>query len=812
MFIKGISFFNYKKFKEPTEISFEDFTGRIGILGNNGSGKSSLLDVIPIALYGVDAVTGKKEHLRTQGLVKDTVKLRLEFAHMGKNFLIEREFKGANLTPNAGIYEYVEEVPHLIAQSAKKTNEAIVNILGMDYSTFIATVFCKQKELSRIASMLPTERRAFILKLSKVDDIDDEIKKTRELKRDSDKYVNMLMNDVANKDSILKEISQLDEDIKVMKSEHKGALSKLNSYEDNAKTAELAKKEYDNKYEKYNELALDLKDCKNSIDNFNKDITRLTAEQTELINLQNYIDTEGKPLIEKQKEIQSKLDSLDAIRPKYLEKMQLASTITKVKSDGASAKSVAEGLYKQVTSLGFNKDSIPTLEEQLSSLESQIDSLKSSKINKESEAKSLTVKANEFKSELKKIKDIYEHSVSDDGDCKCPMCKQVVSKEYTEIVEKHYKDELSKLTNEYNVLLEEIKSISNDLATKVNLQNSTKLELKKVRDLEKSYNDLVAQYNAAKQQYTSKIEEYKSLVEKYKPLSNVNFDEAVYNDVKREKSLYDEKVKKVHIALDKVKKLPQIQKDILSYNENKEKLTIMYQEILTKGKALNFNKEEYIKVKTAFEKAFSELNGVKEETSLLVNQINAKDVTERKFLLDKLENVKEKEKEYNKHKALSKDFSTIEEALLSTKTEIMSKINPLINKHFSDIFKTLLNEKYDDVELDDNYNIVIYDCGEAFPLSRFSGGEQDLCNLSLRLAVSKFLTEITSGNIEFIVLDEIFASLDDDRKSALIEVLGNLKDFFKQIFIISHEDVIKSSLDHYLTVKENEYRYSEIEF
>lgn len=90
MFIKGISFFNYKKFKKPTEISFEDFTGRIGILGNNGSGKSSLLDVIPIALYGVDAVTGKKEHLRTQGLVKDTVKLRLEFAHMGKNFLIER--------------------------------------------------------------------------------------------------------------------------------------------------------------------------------------------------------------------------------------------------------------------------------------------------------------------------------------------------------------------------------------------------------------------------------------------------------------------------------------------------------------------------------------------------------------------------------------------------------------------------------------------------------------------------------------------------------------------------------------------------
>lgn len=812
MFIKGLSFINYKKFKEGTELSLEEFTGRIGILGNNGSGKSSLLDIIPIALYGVEAVTGKKEHLRTQGLEKDLVKLRLDFEHGGKSFIIEREFRGSNLTPKASIFEVVIEVPHLLATSAKDVSSYVEKILNMDYSTFIATVFCKQKELSRISAMLPTERRAFILKLSKVDDIDNDIKRCRELRRDSDKYVNMLMEEVTSKDNILSEIENLDKDIKIMKAEHKGALNKLSTYEKKFKDAESTKKEFDEKYEKYNELTLELKDCKNNINNMDRDISRLDKELSELNDLQTYLNTEGNPLIAKHAEIQAKLEELDNIRPKYLEKMQLMYSINKVKNEGTNAKSIAENLYKQATALGFDKTSIPKLEETIASIESVLDDIKINKTNKESELRSITMKGNEFKSEIKKIRDLYKHNSTEDSDCKCPMCKQVVSKEYTEIVEKHYTNELVKVTEEYNLIFAEVKSLATNLDNQNALLVQSKNEMKRLRDLEREYNDIVSQYNAAKQQYSLKLEEYKSLTEKYKQFDSVDFDENNYNTMKKEKQSYDEKIKTVYVAVDKIKNYPSVQEALLAATKNKESSEKSYQEIVERGTALNFNKEQYAQVKQAYDKANLKLSDVKEETSLLVNQINAKDVNERKYLLDKLDNVKKKEKEYNKHRDLVKDYTVIEEGLIKTKGEIMSKINPLINKHFSEIFKTLMNEKYDDVELDDNYNILIYDCGEALPLSRFSGGEQDLCNLSLRLAVSKFLAEMNSGSIEFIVLDEIFASLDDNRKSALIEVLGNLNDFFRQIFIISHEDVIKSSLDHYLTVKENEYRYSEIEF
>lgn len=811
MIIKGMSFMNYKKFKEATELSLEQFAGRIGILGNNGSGKSSLLDVILIALYGVEAVTGKKEHLRTQGLDKDLVKLRLDFEHCGKHFIIEREFRGTNLTPKASLFEVVAEIPQLLATSAKEANAYVEKILNMDYATFVATVFCKQKELNKLSAMLPTERRAFILKLSKVDDIDDEIKKTRELRRESEKYVSMLMEEVTSKDVVLKQIEQLDKDIKTMKTEHKGSLTKLSNYEQKLKDAELIKKDLDNKYELYNELTLELKDCKNNIDNTDKELARLTKEQQELTSLESYLQQDGYVLLDKQKAMQSNLDNMDSIRPKYLEKKQMYSNLIKIKNEGTTAKATAENLYNEATGLGFNKESLGILEEAISNIEKEIDELKHLKLTKEGEANSYKSKLDEYNNEIANINNLYSKNSSDNG-CKCPMCKQVVSQEYISIVEKHYTEQIAIHTTQHELILNEITKLNNSIENSLNNLNENKNKLKKARELESTYNNIVANYNAAKKHYTERVEEYTSLSKKYKEYVNITFDEQSYIDLKNNIKSLEDDLKKVYIAIEKIKTIPTINKNIDNCKNIKELATATYQDIVTRGKQLNFNKEEYLKAKQNYEKAYIKFNDIKEENSILLNAINTKDVTERKFLLDKIETINKKETEYNKHKCLVSDFAIIEEGLKNTKDDIMSKINPLINKHFSEIFKTLLNEKYDDVELDENYNIVIFDCGESFPLSRFSGGEQDLCNLSLRLAVSKFLAEINSGSIEFIVLDEIFASLDDDKKSSLIEVLGGLNNFFKQIFIISHEDVIKSSLDCYITVKENEYRYSEIEY
>ena len=810
MLIKSLSFMNYKKYKEPTEISLEDFAGRIGILGNNGSGKSSLLDVITISLFGVDAVTGKKEHLRTQGVDKDMVKLRFEFKHTGRDFIIEREFKGVNLTPKANLFELIDDAVALLATSAKDVTKYVEKLLNMNYATFVSTIFCKQKELDKLSGMDPADKKRFILKLSGVDRIEDEIKKCRELKRESDKYVSILMDDVTLKDDILKEIELLNVEIKNIKNEHKGALKKLETAKLNFKNAEATKKELDLKYEKFNELCIKGNEAKSNISYLEKEVAKLTTERDEILRLRDYMNQEGQSLIDKHKYIEKKLEELDNQRVLYAKKQQLIESIDKIKSDGLKLKEEVSRLLEKGNSLNFNKEDLSKLEEKKSKLTDEIDSLKNQNLSLSSEAKIIENKANECKIEIEKIKSL--HNSESDESCSCPMCKQTVSKEYIQIVEKHYLNEISVYRNSYSELAKNISSVKEQIESKTKELQDLKLQESELRKLERDYNDILAQYNAAKQQHTNKINEYKINIKNLEEYSNVSFDEKMYNDTKVEKSQYDEKLKKVYIAADKIKQLDKVEDSLKAATKNLSSQQEVYNGLLGEFNSLNFDKASYQKHKDLFDKAYEKYTNISQETNELNNKIATKDVTERKFLNDKLDVANKKEKDYNKHLNLSKDYATIEATLIKTKEHIMSQINPLINKHLSSIFKTLMNEKYDDIELDEQYNLCIYDCGEAFPLSRFSGGEQDLSNLALRLAISKFLAEVNSGSIEFIVLDEIFASLDDERKSALIDVLGNLRDFFKQIFIISHEDVIKSSLDHYLIVKENEYRYSEIEY
>ena len=105
------------------------------------------------------------------------------------------------------------------------------------------------------------------------------------------------------------------------------------------------------------------------------------------------------------------------------------------------------------------------------------------------------------------------------------------------------------------------------------------------------------------------------------------------------------------------------------------------------------------------------------------------------------------------------------------------------------------NSRYSTLELDQDYNIYIYDGNSPFAIERFSGGEQDLANLCLRIAISRVVAERSGGApINFIVLDEIFGSQDTQRRDLILQALGQLSSQFRQIFIITHIDSVKDVL------------------
>ncbi|HQG45827.1 MAG TPA: SbcC/MukB-like Walker B domain-containing protein, partial [bacterium] len=119
--------------------------------------------------------------------------------------------------------------------------------------------------------------------------------------------------------------------------------------------------------------------------------------------------------------------------------------------------------------------------------------------------------------------------------------------------------------------------------------------------------------------------------------------------------------------------------------------------------------------------------------------------------------------------------------------------------------------RYSRLELDEDYLIALQDGNHLFPLGRFSGGEQDLANLCLRVAISQILAERSGGApINFIILDEIFGSQDEERKVQILNALGKLSSQFRQIFIITHVDSIKDQLPVIMEVSQADEERSQV--
>ena len=133
------------------------------------------------------------------------------------------------------------------------------------------------------------------------------------------------------------------------------------------------------------------------------------------------------------------------------------------------------------------------------------------------------------------------------------------------------------------------------------------------------------------------------------------------------------------------------------------------------------------------------------------------------------------------------------------RTFLISRVRPTLSSYASDFFSRLTDNKYSEVELDENYDLLVYDNGELYNINRFSGGEEDLANLCLRLAISEVITERVGGVFNFIILDEIFGSQDKIRRQNIMKSLNTLSSKFRQIFLITHVDDVKNDMENIIT-------------
>ncbi|MDD4653641.1 MAG: SMC family ATPase, partial [Methanothrix sp.] len=197
---------NFKKYRS-VNIEFQE--GLTGIVGSNGSGKSTIVEAIAWALYGNIIYKNKnidKKFLKnSKASDSERVEVRLILEMENHELSIFRAMKSFNLMPEACLSIDNEEV----ANSTKGVDERLKHMLRTNYQDFMKTFYARQKELDNLVKEAGINgKREYFLKLLGLEDVKDmfldHIKSDKNDQEGDIKMLDGALNDIGDVDTRMK--------------------------------------------------------------------------------------------------------------------------------------------------------------------------------------------------------------------------------------------------------------------------------------------------------------------------------------------------------------------------------------------------------------------------------------------------------------------------------------------------------------------------------------------------------------------------------------------------------------------------------
>lgn len=141
-------------------------------------------------------------------------------------------------------------------------------------------------------------------------------------------------------------------------------------------------------------------------------------------------------------------------------------------------------------------------------------------------------------------------------------------------------------------------------------------------------------------------------------------------------------------------------------------------------------------------------------------------------------------------------LAKVEDAMIKFRAHVINQISPILSYYASITINQITSGRYNNISIDDSYNIMITDDnGVEHSIKHYSGGEADLFNLALRLAISRVIIDKSGSHIKFMCLDEVLSALDTNNMAAVITTLNNCILDMDQVLIITHQGDIINMLD-----------------
>lgn len=783
MILKKLQLKNFKQYGK-LELDFRE--GLVGVVGKNGSGKSSVFEAILLCLFGT--ISLDKNHYKSSWVeTKESVSLELTFEVQGKVWRVVREFRGKALAPKASLHNQKEE---MVATDSKPVTQEVTRLLGMDKDAFTRSVFSGQKELGIISSTKGEERKRMVRKMVGLDKLDDIQKIIREDRNTLGKEVQgqqKLLLTEGELQSVENQIVTLSKESKKLEKEE-GKLKTV--FEKKNQKYQEAKKIFDEQSglsQQFNQLNLklgrwekEIEGLKENLEKSNQEAERLNVLEKEL----KLIQPQVKAFLaqKKQEEIFEKARIKFDEQKSFIEQQKML--VAQQKSLQAKMEDLKKDFPKDfdLQKVGVKK------KELLQAYVSQQD------IYEKELAKSRTKKGT-IQGRIEDRKSIVANIQNLGKEASCPTCLQPLINSYDETIGK---------------LQKEIEAYEKEELTKINLQLE-KLEQqlltqkKEARELEKELNKLrdlfiqTSNYEKELVENQNDLQKVKSEIDNF---GKIDYDAKQHLGLKKTISEFQNTFIQFRSSENEVAKKPQVEEEAKVFKGRISKGEQSIKEQNKAIKALKFSPEKFNEVQQkmdVLEIEKDEAQKIWQQHLQQWQEVKAKLQAIQKELDAhlKVENqIAESQASYFQLDELNGIFQAF-------KTQILERVRPSISHTSSQLFQKITRGRYEGITVDENFEFQILEDGEYYPISRFSGGEVDLANLCLRIGISRAIAELSGSEegLSFLGFDEIFGSQDEDRRFEILKALDHLKEQYRQIYIVSHINSIKEHFPEILEVR-----------
>lgn len=790
MKIKSIELKNFRRYKDEI-VEFPD--GLIGIVGRNGVGKTTLIEALAWCLYGADVARTKQEEIkRSTASTRDECKVSIELVLDSDLIRIERKLTGKNVTPSANLY--LNENPNAHVSGTKAVTKYISNRTRMDHIAFITSIFAKQKDLDRLSDMTGGQRKKTILRLLRIDQIEDAIKLLKDDIKENNKEIEHIQKTLKEQNNLEEELVQLKEKLSKTNNLINKTTDDVNSLQKSLKVQEDKFSTLEKKHAQHQEVEKKIEGAEGFKSGKLQEKNGIEADLTLSLDAEKTLNKLKPKLLEFEK-IKKEKDELNSLKIQHTQKSSFEDRLTNCEVNIQNRLKIKKEFETKIQNYSNSDAKHDLIINELKILEKNLEDKKSRESEIQSVIYEKTSRKTEYENELKDIKKLGDESV-------CPKCKRPLGDTISKLLAR-FKTDIDKLQREINSFSSQKNALSKEIQliiAEINLKNQEDTEIKNQIQVR---NNLQAKMEEVNKTLNSDKAEKSKIENELKKFSGINYDENIHSQIITK----FKKLETVHnnsIQLNEhVKKIPTLKDRINSIEKTIIKLTNDLKNYKIKLSQIGFDEKIYQKTKQTksdIEQQYHQQREKMVEQKQVFIQIDVR-ITQQEITINE---EKEKRKIIEDINSKIQTQKRLEKLMSAFKSDLIIRVKPQLSSRTSELFRQMTNGRYPSVELDDDFAIKIYDEGMSHPIQRFSGGETDLVNLCLRIAISEELSHRSGGSgTQFIVLDEIFGSQDEERKDNILRALHKLTSQFRQILLITHVEDVKDSLPYVLNVKEN---------